>query len=107
MKHVDEAGRIDEKVPSISDVLGKKHPEKKFRAGSMTATIWLNHREDDQGKKVSFRTISFEKNYLDKDNNWQTTNTLRINDLPKARLVLDKAYEYAILKEETDGDKNE
>lgn len=110
MKDVDEAGRINVKTPSINDVLGKKQPEKKYRAGGVTATIWLNEKEDDKGEKTNFRTVSFEKNYLDKDNNWQTTNVLRVADLPKAKLVLDKAYEYIYLKEDkvdAKEDKNE
>jgi hypothetical protein len=98
-KNVDEAGRLNVKVPSVSDVLGKKHPEQKFRAGGVSATIWLNSRVEE-GKKISFRTVSFEKNYKDKEGNWQTTSSLRVSDLPKARLVLDKAHEFIVLKEE-------
>ena len=101
-KKYDEAGRIGVEVPSISDVLGKQHPEKKFRAGGVTATIWLNHKKEDEGKQSTFRTISIERSYMDKDNNWQSTNTLRVNDLPKANLVVQKAYEYILLKEEED-----
>ena len=98
---VDEAGRLNVEVPSVSDVLGKKHPEQKFRAGGISATIWLNSRVDD-GKKISFRTVSFEKSYKDKDGNWQNTSTLRVSDLPKAKLVLDKAYEFIVLKDESE-----
>lgn len=98
---VDEAGRLNVDVPSVSDVLGKKHPEQKFRAGAISATIWLNSRVED-GKKISFRTVSFEKNYKDKEGNWQSTNSLRVSDLPKARLVLDKAYEFIVLRDEHD-----
>jgi hypothetical protein len=36
---------------------------------------------------------------MDKNGEWQSTNTLRINDLPKASLVLQKAYEYIVMKE--------
>ncbi len=73
-------------------------PEKKFRAGSITATVWKNTAIKDD-KPVEYRTISFERNYTDKEGNWQTTNSLRVNDLPKAMLVIGKAYEYLILKE--------
>lgn len=96
---IDEAGRLNVDVPSVSDVLGKKHPEQKFRAGSLSATIWLNSKVDD-GKKISFRTVSFEKNYMDKEGNWHSTNSLRVSDLPKARLVLEKAYEFIVLRDE-------
>ncbi len=97
-KKVDEAGRLDVKVPSVDEVLKKKHPETKFRAGSVSATIWKNSRKDDKGKEIFFRTISFEKGYQDKDGNWQNTNVLRTSDLPKATLVLQKAYEYIYMQ---------
>lgn len=105
-KKIDEAGRVDVKPPGIEEILDKKQPEKKFRAGSVSATIWLNSREDKDGNVHHFRTISFERSYKDNDGNWQTTNTVRVNDLPKASMVLDKAYEYIMLKKE-DGDTDE
>ena len=67
-------------------------PEKKFKAGAVSATIWKNG-EGDQ----SYNTISLERAYKDKTGNWKNTNSLRLNDLPKARMVLDKAYEYVVL----------
>lgn len=102
-KKVDEAGRVGVKVPTVQDILGKRQPEHKFKAGSVSATIWLNEGKDSEGRQSSFRTVSFERSYLDKAGNWQTTNTLRVTDLPKAVLVLSKAYEHLILK----GDGNE
>ena len=47
-----------------------------------------------------YKTVSFERSYKDKNNNWQTTNTLRMNDLPKASLVLTKAYELLALSDD-------
>ena len=35
----------------------------------------------------------------DKNDEWQHTNSLRVNDLPKAALVLNKAYEYLVLRD--------
>ena len=72
-------------------------PEKKFRAGAITATIWKNTSNDGESE---FNTISFERSYKDKKDEWQTTNSLRVNDLPKAKLVLEKAYEFIVLKEQ-------
>lgn len=103
-KKVDEAGRVNVKMPSVKDILGKKHPEKKFKAGSVSATIWLNQGQTEEGKETTFKTVSFERSYLDKDGNWQTTNTLRVSDLPKATLVLNKAYEHLTLKNNDDND---
>lgn len=98
-KKIDEAGRIGVKVPSVSDIMGKKHPEQKFKAGSISATIWENQGTDNEGKPSVYKTISFERSYLDKEGNWQTTNSLRVADIPKAILVLNKAYEHLMLKD--------
>jgi hypothetical protein len=74
-------------------------PEKKFRAGAITATVWRNHTEKD-GQTVTYPTVTFERSYKDQQDQWQTTSTLRVGDLPKAELVLRKAYEYLSLEAE-------
>ena len=80
----------------------KNSPEKKFRASPMSATIWSNEVETPEGETKVFRTINLERTYKDKEGNWKKTNSLRVNDLPKAILVLNKAYEYISIKEEGD-----
>lgn len=79
---------------------GKNMPEKKFRAGPITATIWKNQAHLANGEEREFRSVSFERSYKDKTGNWKSTNSLRINDLPKAQMVLGKAYEYLSLVEQ-------
>lgn len=76
------------------------YPEKKFRAGGLSATIWLNKGQKATGEETEYQTISIERNYVDKEGQWQSTNSLRINDLPKATIVLQKAYEYLVLNEQ-------
>ncbi len=74
-------------------------PEKKFRAGAVSATIWKN--EGQKGpKSFSFHTISLERSYKDQQGNWKTTSSLRLGDLPRAKLVLNKAFEYLVVNEE-------
>jgi hypothetical protein len=75
-------------------------PEKKFRAGAIAATIWLNKGSRPDGEDSEYRTISLERNYKDKEGNWQSTNCFRVSDLPKAEVVLKKAYEYLVLNEQ-------
>ena len=86
-----------EKV-KIENVSGNM-PEKKFSTGGLTATVWENQGKNKEGLDVSYRTVSFQRRYMDKNGEWQSTNTLRINDLPKASLVLQKAFEYLVMKE--------
>lgn len=76
---------------------------KKYTTGAVSATIWNNESINEMGEIVEFKTISFSRSYLDKKTNeWKNTSTLRASDLPKALLVLSKAYEYLTLKEDTE-----
>ena len=74
----------------------KNMPVKKFRAGPIQAAIWENDSQIEEAGK--FKTISLDRSYKDKNGIWQKTNSMRINDLPKASVVLTKAYEYLILE---------
>jgi hypothetical protein len=79
--------------------MAKNLPEAKFKAGAVSATVWKNTGKRD-GQAVEFRTISIDRRYRDKNEEWQSTSSMRINDLPKAMVVLQKAYEYLVLKEQ-------
>ena len=94
--------KSNDNTPKIGASSGSQGnaPEKKFRAGAVSATIWKNKAENKEGSEVEYKTISIERNYTDKEGKWQSTNSFRTNDLPKAKVVLDKAYEYLVLKEE-------
>ena len=69
-------------------------PEKKFRAGGVSATVWINNTE-----KGVFPSIQLSRSYLDKQNNWKDTNCFKVGDIPKAVLVLGEAYRYLSLKD--------
>jgi hypothetical protein len=73
-------------------------PEKKFRAGAISATVWLNQGVKDNGEASQYRTISLQRGYKDKNNQWQNTTSLRLNDIPRAALMLTKAYEFLVTK---------
>ena len=76
-------------------------PEKTFSTGVITATVWQNDGKGRNGEAVSYRTVSLQRRYKDKNGVWQSANSLRVNDLPKASLVLQKAYEYVVLREQS------
>ncbi len=77
-------------------------PEKRFRAGSVSATIWKNTLEKD-GRTFEIRSIQFERSYKDKDSDkWKSTSSLRAMDIPKAVVVLNKAYEYLVLNNQVE-----
>ena len=78
-------------------------PEMKFRAGAISATVWQNTGQNKEGQKTEYRTISLERGYKDKSGAWKSTNSFRINDLPRAALVLNEAYKHLVLKEHQKG----
>lgn len=91
---MQQINQIKKEVPTLGNL-----PEKKFRAGALSATVWVNKGQIN-GENSEYRTISIDRNYTDKAGKWQSTNSLRINDLPKAQVVLQKAYEFVVLKEQ-------
>ena len=78
----------------------KNVPERKFSTGVITATVWQNQGKSRTGELVGYRTVSLQRRYKDKNGVWQSANSFRVNDLPKASLVLQKAYEYLVLREQ-------
>ncbi len=67
-------------------------PDKKFKAGPVTATIW----KGVSPKGSVYYNVQLGRSYKDKDNTWKNTSSLRENDVPKALVLLQKAYEYVI-----------
>ena len=78
----------------------KNIPEKKFSTGAVNATVWQNTGKSRNGEAASYRTVSMQRRYKDRNGVWQSANSLRVNDLPRASLVLQKAFEYIVLREQ-------
>ena len=69
-------------------------PVKKFSAGAVQVAVWEN--EGKEGRK--FNTVSLQRNYKDKNDEWKSNSSMNANDLPKAILALEAAYKYIVLK---------
>ena len=76
----------------------KNLPVKRFRAGAISATVWENQAVTKNGEIATFYTVSLDRSYKDESGEWQHTASYRINDLPRAKLVLEKAYEWVALE---------
>lgn len=89
--------------PSMGHAISVQRPKpvKKFQAGAITATIWENVDHHDPQK--TYHSVSFDRTYKDRKGNWKQTNSLRTADLPKAVIVLKKAYEFLVLKDFAEG----
>ncbi len=76
----------------------KNRPEKTFSTGAIQVAIWRNEGTSKDGAKTDFRTVNIQRRYADKNGEWKSTSTLRVNDLPKAALALNKAFEFLVMK---------
>jgi hypothetical protein len=86
----NENKRTQKKDGEKKMAVNVKKPEH-IRIGGVTATIWSNNHNFR-----TYKTVTIERNYKDKNGNWAKTRSLRANDLPKAILALQKAYEHII-----------
>ncbi len=78
-------------------------PEKSFRIGAVRASVWKNIRESKDGKSYEMRTVTLDRSYKDKDGNYKSNSRFSANEIPRAILLLQRAYEYLVLggEEET------
>jgi hypothetical protein len=76
-----------------------RRPIKAFQAGAIHASIWRNEIEQD-GSTVVRHSIRIDKRYFDaKRKAWLDSDCLFANDLPRVRLVVEKAFEFITLRE--------
>jgi len=70
-------------------------PETVFKAGAVRAAIFRNIIEK-AGKQIPLPKVVVEVRYRDRAGEWKGTNSLSLNEIPKAILALQKAYDYLI-----------
>jgi len=68
-------------------------PEASFKIGAVTAAIWKNKVDKGNTSFIS-RNVQLQRAYKDQNNQWQHTGSLKVNDLAKAIIALQKAQEY-------------
>jgi hypothetical protein len=90
-------------ITKTPESTGKNNLEKKFSTGAISSAVWKNEGLNANGEIVEFRSITCQKRYVDKNTKeWKSTECFNIADLPKVIVVLQKAYEYCILRDMTD-----
>jgi hypothetical protein len=70
-------------------------PEKVFRIGSVSASVFVN--EIEPGKR-QVRNVNLQKRYRDGEE-WKTSTSFGLAELPQAMSVLDLAMKYVADKE--------
>ena len=68
-------------------------PETVFKVGAVRASIFRNTIQRN-GQYIPLPKVVVEVRFKDKMGQWSGTNSMSLNDLPKAILALQKAYEY-------------
>ncbi len=66
-------------------------PETVFKIGAVRAAVFRNTIEKN-GQSIQLPKVIIEVRYKDKAGKWKGTNSLSINDIPKAILALQKAF---------------
>jgi len=72
-------------------------PEKSFKCGGCEAAVFENEVIKG-GKTIAIKKVAFQKRYKNANGEWDSTHSLDINEIPKAILVLNKAYEYLVAR---------
>lgn len=75
----------------------KVRPVKKVKSGSVTATVWKNEIVVNGDVKDVF-SIDVTRVYKSGDE-WKTTTTMRSQDLPRVKMLLDVVYAFIEVKE--------
>ena len=70
----------------------KNPPEKTFRMGLVSASVFLNEVETDDGVR-EIRNVNLQRRYKD-NGDWKSTTSFGLTDLPLAIRVLQLAQQH-------------
>ena len=73
--------------------MSKQKPEVVFRIGAVSASVFVN--KTDSGER---RNVTLQRRYKDGDD-WKSTSSFGLADLPVAEAVLRRAFDYVAEKE--------
>ena len=71
-------------------------PEKNIRYGAVRAAIWARTRTRQDGSRFQSKKVILDRSYRDSAGQWRNTSALELNDIPKAILGLQRAYEWIL-----------
>ena len=75
-----------------------KRPEKNFKVGAVSAAVWTNTYAARNGREFDVNRVVIDRAYKDARGDWKNTSSLDFNDIPKAVVALQRAYEYIATK---------
>ena len=74
-------------------------PEKNFKIGAVRVAVWKNVHTTREGKSFEIKKVVLDRTYKDSNGEFKNTNSIDLNDIPKAILALTRAYEYLATKQ--------
>ena len=83
----------------------KKEKPEHIKVGAVRVTLWRDIRKTPDGREFESRNVTIDRAYKDSHDEWQNTNSLRENDIPKAILALCKTYAQIMEKSEPNGNE--
>jgi|GEM_PF-430909 len=90
-----------ERKPAMNGTTANR-PVKELRVRNLNLAIWENEGTSRDGRPVTRHSITLNKRYQDQQSGeWKDSSSFFPDDLPRLRLLLDKAYEHLLL---SDGD---
>jgi len=78
-------------------------PEISFKAGAVRAAIFRNQIVRN-GQPINIGKVVLEVRYRDPQGNWKSASSMSANEIPKALMVLQKAYEYLLTHKDGDAE---
>jgi hypothetical protein len=74
-------------------------PERVFRIGPVSASVFVNETESEGGKR-RFRSVNLQRRYRDSsDGEWKSSSSFGLAELPQAMAVLDLALKHLASEE--------
>lgn len=68
-------------------------PEKQFRIGLVSASVFANEVNGEGGKRT-VRSVNVQRRYREGDGEWKTATTFGLSDLPAAIRVMQLAQQH-------------
>ena len=73
--------------------MANQPPEKQFRIGSVSASVFANTIDGDGNRKRKIRNVNLQRRYKDGDD-WKSSSSFGLADIPLAIRVLQLAQEH-------------
>ena len=67
---------------------GGNKPVEKYKKGAVQLSVWENPLKLKDGSQIMSRSVTLQKSYKDKNDEWQQTSSLQERDIPDAQAVL-------------------